>query len=136
MPNVWPFSRARFATDDSSAELEHDFKMSQRFPPPKESALGRELTREDDPPLDSYDLERAPTTGTLDIGLPPDGGREAWLCVLSSLLVLFCIFGIGLYLLLGHGSKVPSHQFWPDGPLLPLPPAGGLLQVNCCVSLI
>lgn len=28
-----------------------------------------------------------------DVGLPPDGGRQAWACVGSAFFVLFCVFG-------------------------------------------
>ena len=30
-----------------------------------------------------------------EIGPPPEGGREAWLCVAGAFCVLFCIFGFG-----------------------------------------
>jgi hypothetical protein len=42
-----------------------------------------------------FDEEKGPVT--MDIGPPPDGGREAWLCVLSTFLLLFCIHGVGEY---------------------------------------
>jgi len=28
-----------------------------------------------------------------DIGPPPDGGREAWLCVAGAFFAIFCLFG-------------------------------------------
>jgi hypothetical protein len=28
-----------------------------------------------------------------DVGPPPDGGLEAWLCILGGLLQMFCVFG-------------------------------------------
>ncbi|KLT42144.1 MFS general substrate transporter [Cutaneotrichosporon oleaginosum] len=45
----------------------------------------------------------------LDIGPPPDGGRDAWLVVLGCFLHLFCIFG----LITSYGQLVPyyiTHQ--------------------------
>lgn len=33
----------------------------------------------------------------LDVGPPPDGGREAWLCIMSAFLLLCCMFGFGTY---------------------------------------
>lgn len=51
------------------------------------------IAAEPDPPQPGdpeLPLEGAP----LDIGPPPDGGREAWLCVAGTFLQLFCIFGL------------------------------------------
>lgn len=28
-----------------------------------------------------------------DVGPPPDGGLEAWLCILGGMLQMFCVFG-------------------------------------------
>jgi hypothetical protein len=28
-----------------------------------------------------------------DVGSPPDGGLEAWLCILGGMLQMFCVFG-------------------------------------------
>ena len=33
-----------------------------------------------------------------DIGPPPDGGREAWLCVLGAFFAVFCIFGFSMFI--------------------------------------
>ncbi|BEI80069.1 hypothetical protein CcaverHIS002_0105980 [Cutaneotrichosporon cavernicola] len=47
--------------------------------------------------------------GMLDIGPPPDGGRDAWLVVLGCFLHLFCIFGF----ITSYGQLVPyyiTHQ--------------------------
>ncbi|TXT09237.1 hypothetical protein VHUM_02711 [Vanrija humicola] len=43
--------------------------------------------------LRSAPLERSTTITTLGLGPPPDGGREAWLCVLSAFLILASVFG-------------------------------------------
>ncbi|WVF72075.1 hypothetical protein IAT40_006887 [Kwoniella sp. CBS 6097] len=59
------------------------------FPPPLPSSsleLERRLTR--DP-----DIQRQMGLGDDDVGPPPEGGKEAWLCVASAFLVLFCVFG-------------------------------------------
>lgn len=40
-------------------------------------------------------LERSTTITTLGMGPPPDGGREAWLCILSAFLILASVFGFG-----------------------------------------
>ncbi|GMK54274.1 hypothetical protein CspeluHIS016_0108600 [Cutaneotrichosporon spelunceum] len=48
-------------------------------------------------------------SGVLDIGPPPDGGRDAWLVVLGCFLHLFCIFGF----ITSYGQLVPyylTHQ--------------------------
>lgn len=53
-------------------------------------------------PLEPADLERPLTGQSVDIGPPPDGGREAWLCVTGTFLQLFCVFGLrGLLLISG-----------------------------------
>jgi MCP family monocarboxylic acid transporter-like MFS transporter 10 len=52
-------------------------------------------------PSDPVELERRLTADPEierqmaedDIGPPPEGGREAWLCVCGAFFVLFCIFG-------------------------------------------
>jgi hypothetical protein len=31
------------------------------------------------------------------VGPPPDGGREAWMCVVGGLFQQFCIFGLSEY---------------------------------------
>ncbi|KAK8869646.1 hypothetical protein IAR55_000214 [Kwoniella newhampshirensis] len=59
------------------------------IPPPLPSspiALQRALTR--DP-----DLELQMGVNDDDVGPPPEGGKDAWLCVISAFFVLFCIFG-------------------------------------------
>ncbi|WWD01292.1 hypothetical protein V866_008235 [Kwoniella sp. B9012] len=61
------------------------------FPPPlpgfgHSEELERRLTR--DP-----DLERQMGVNDDATGPPPEGGREAWLCVASAFFVLFCVFG-------------------------------------------
>lgn len=35
-----------------------------------------------------------PAIVPLDIGPPPDGGKEAWLCIAGCFLHLFCVFGL------------------------------------------
>jgi hypothetical protein len=59
------------------------------FPPPlpgSQHELERVLT-------DHPDIERQMVIQELDIGPPPEGGREAWLVVISAFFVLFCVFG-------------------------------------------
>lgn len=34
-----------------------------------------------------------------DVGPPPEGGAEAWCCVGAAFMVLFCIFGFGMFLI-------------------------------------
>lgn len=67
-----------------------DEKTSSRTmtPPPIPSSLPSPTSTI--APLD----EEKGTTET-DIGPPPDGGATAWLCVMSTFMLLFCIFGIG-----------------------------------------
>lgn len=43
------------------------------------------------------DEERACTKDLNDSDPPPDGGAEAWLCIASAFLLLFCVFGFGRY---------------------------------------
>jgi hypothetical protein len=40
-----------------------------------------------------------------DVGPPPEGGREAWACVLGAFFVLFCIFGFSESTLLSDGDR-------------------------------
>lgn len=51
------------------------------------------ISAEPDPP-EPGDLERPFTGVPLDVGPPPDGGREAWLCVAGTFLQLFTVFGL------------------------------------------
>lgn len=60
--------------EDILAELQHEL------------GLDRQITPTPNPARDK---------AVLDAGPPPDGGRDAWLCVAGSFLVLFCVFGFG-----------------------------------------
>lgn len=42
---------------------------------------------------DRSEREPPPESRQPDIGPPPDGGREAWLCILGTFFHLFCVFG-------------------------------------------
>lgn len=41
------------------------------------------------------DVAPPPLSATLDVGPPPDGGREAWSCAISGAFVTFCLMGFG-----------------------------------------
>ncbi|KAK4686394.1 hypothetical protein P7C73_g3739, partial [Tremellales sp. Uapishka_1] len=59
------------------------------FPPPLPSspyALQRALTR--DP-----GIEQQMAMDDNEIGPPPEGGKDAWLCVTAAFFILFCVFG-------------------------------------------
>lgn len=61
------------------------------YPPPLPSdpaQLERVLT-------EHPDIERQMAADEVDIGPPPDGGREAWCVVASTTFVLFCVHGLG-----------------------------------------
>lgn len=42
----------------------------------------------------------------VDIGPPPDGGREAWCVVASTVFILFCVHGLGEFALSGRSIFV------------------------------
>lgn len=47
--------------------------------------------------IDRNSLDAAacePAIVPLDIGPPPDGGKDAWLCIAGCFLHLFCVFGL------------------------------------------
>ncbi|WOO81387.1 MFS transporter asaE [Vanrija pseudolonga] len=58
--------------EDILVELQHEL------------GLDRQITPTPNPARDK---------AVLDAGPPPDGGRDAWLCVVGAFLVLFCVFG-------------------------------------------
>ncbi|WWC69344.1 uncharacterized protein I206_103282 [Kwoniella pini CBS 10737] len=120
-PNIQPVSktrshsqshyqRSRPEVDPFPIQLHLSRSLSHAHQP--NHSLHRPPTRNDGydnfpPPLqgirNSADLERRLTTdadlvGQMavnddDIGPPPEGGKDAWLCVASAFFVLFCVFG-------------------------------------------
>lgn len=67
-----------------------------------------------------------PAVVPIDIGPPPDGGKEAWLCIAGCFLHLFCVFGLS-------ESPVPtvpdgSHERRPAAPVLLDALPAGLLK--------
>ncbi|KAL7424204.1 hypothetical protein Q5752_001790 [Cryptotrichosporon argae] len=64
------------------------------FPPPLPSdpaQLARVLTA--DPDIERQMRGAPGAGGETDVGPPPEGGKDAWLCVASAFMVLFCVFG-------------------------------------------
>ncbi|WWD16091.1 hypothetical protein CI109_100516 [Kwoniella shandongensis] len=96
-PNVDPFPLQLYLTR-SHAQGGHPPQLHRpptrndgldNMPPPLPSspiALQRRLTR--DP-----DVELQMGVNDDEVGPPPEGGKDAWLCVASAFFVLFCVFG-------------------------------------------
>lgn len=68
-----------------------------------------------------------------DVGPPPEGGKEAWACVMGAFFVLFCIFGFSESLLQGRVNESvgaeSSDNVWAAAGVLSRPPAKRLLQI-------
>jgi len=55
--------------------------------------ITRVPTNATDPVCDVPEAAAPAIVGEEDIGPAPDGGLEAWLCILGGLLLMFCVFG-------------------------------------------
>jgi hypothetical protein len=92
------------------------------FPPPLPSSgveLERRLTN--DP-----DIGRQMAVNDIDVGPPPEGGKEAWLCVAAAFFVLFCVFGFGKWNPFSgvwKGNAESSHMLWNPSAVLSAEPA-------------
>lgn len=80
--------------DATGLEKEVDREIhSHQHPPavPQEEDLTRQISQRVAEEMHiSYELARQIT----DLGPPPDGGLEAWLCVLGTFFVMFCLIGV------------------------------------------
>lgn len=72
---------------------EKEFKEIERL----DSRHSREPVILGNVAIDRNSLDAAacePAIVPLDIGPPPDGGKDAWLCIAGCFLHLFCVFGL------------------------------------------
>ena len=79
------------------------------------------------------------TPNFMDPASFPDGGTQAWLCVLGSFCALFVSFGTQRYGVFS-GSILTTHRLdklhWCLPELLPNSPTVQLLTKHCCVDSI
>lgn len=66
-----------------------------------------------------------------DIGPPPDGGLEAWLCVFGTFFILFCVIGICAWWL---DTTDLSDELRAVQALVHPPPAAGLHGIAGCLA--
>ncbi|KAL1407862.1 hypothetical protein Q8F55_007298 [Vanrija albida] len=90
LPHLWEHG------SDLPHELETLLHTVTTLPPHLRHHRDHELyTIENDSlaTLGGAPLQRSATITTIGVGPPPDGGREAWLCILAAFLILASVFG-------------------------------------------